>query len=273
MSVNALRLDPAFRAELRKRPTHEPERRSHVLLFVIPAYNEAENVPFLFADLERCDELLAPGSRVIVVDDGSQDDTAAIVSAYRGTLPVELVKLEQNSGPGAAFRAGFSSALETAPDDALVVTLEADTTGDLDALPRMLHRAVDGADVVLADWTMQNVSRRRRFLSAAAGFVVRHALGVDARTVSSFFRVYRANTLRAAFDAHGDKLIRESGFACKAELLAKLASMGSRIVEEPVALDWSRRRGESKMPVVKTALAYWRMLFRQRVAAKGSVGT
>ena len=61
-------------------------------------------------------------------------------------------------------------------------------------------------------------------------------------------------------------LIRERGFACKAEILAKLASMRVRIVEEPVALDWSRREGESKMPVGKTMLAYWRMLFRQRGA-------
>ena len=137
----------------------------------------------------------------------------------------------------------------------------------------MLERAEGGADVVLADWTMQNVSAKRRLLSAGAGYVVRHAIGVEARTVSSFFRVYRASTLRAAFSTYGDKLIREPGFACKAELLAKLASMGSSIVEEPVDLDWSRRRGKSKMPLFKTTVAYWRMLFRQRLAARESVGT
>jgi dolichol-phosphate mannosyltransferase len=95
---------------------------------------------------------------------------------------------------------------------------------------------------------------------------VRHALGINATTVSSFFRVYRASTLRAAFARHGQHLIREPGFACKAEILAKLASMGARIVEEPVALDWSRRNGESKMPVLKTMVAYWRMLFREHSA-------
>jgi hypothetical protein len=42
--------------------------------------------------------------------------------------------------------------------------------------------------------------------------------------------------------------------------------MGARIVEEPVALDWSRRNGESKMPVLKTMIAYWRMLFREHGA-------
>jgi dolichol-phosphate mannosyltransferase len=97
---------------------------------------------------------------------------------------------------------------------------------------------------------------------------VRKALGIDAKTVSSFFRVYRVSVLRAAFERYGDNLIREPGFACKAEILAKMAGMGARIVEEPVALDWSRRAGESKMPVMKTMVAYWRMLFREHGNSK-----
>jgi hypothetical protein len=43
--------------------------------------------------------------------------------------------------------------------------------------------------------------------------------------------------------------------------------MNARIVEVPVSLDWSKRNGESKMPVFKTMLAYWRMLFRAREGA------
>jgi dolichol-phosphate mannosyltransferase len=172
----------------------------------------------------------------------------------------------RNQGPGAAFRAGFDSALETCSDDALIVTLEADTTNDLDALPMMLERAQEGADLVLASWVMVNVSRVRRMLSEGSGFFVRNALGVEATTVSSFFRVYRAGALRAAFDAHGPALIRERGFACKAEILAKMVALGARIDEVPVGLDSSRRDGKSNMPIVKTTLTYWRMCARQRLA-------
>ena len=177
------------------------------------------------------------------------------------------MRLEVNQGPGAAFRTGFDAALEHAEPDALIVTLEADTTSDLGALPQMLDEVHRGADVVLADWQMVGVSAHRRLLSAGAGWVVRKGLGLEATTVSSFFRVYRASTLREASRRYGEHLIRERGFACKAELLAKLASMGARIVEVPVSLDWSRRNGESKMPVFKTMLAYWRMLFRERSGA------
>lgn len=249
------------------------------LLFVIPAFNEEENLPTLFADLARATDLLGYGSRIFIVDDGSVDETPALVRGYMGPLPVELVRLEVNQGPGAAFRSGFRSALKCAGPDALVVTLEADATSDVEALPAMLAEIERGADVVLADWRMIGVSAHRRLLSAAAGWVVRKGLGLDATTVSSFFRVYRASVLKDASGRYGERLIRERGFACKAELLGKLASMNARIVEVPVSLDWTRRNGESKMPVLKTMLAYWRMLFRARsastelpAASEGAVG-
>ena len=172
----------------------------------------------------------------------------------------------ENQGPGAAFRAGFDAALAQCSDDALIVTLESDTTSDLDALPLMVERAEAGADLVLASWVMQGVSRRRRFLSAAAGWVIRHTLGLQATTVSSFFRVYRASVLRAGVEKYGEKLVQEAGFACKAELLAKLSALGATVEEVEVDLDWTRRAGKSKMPVLKTILGYWRMIARLRSA-------
>lgn len=232
--------------------------------FVVPAYNEEANILRLLDDFASRFDQLPVESKVIVVDDGSDDSTRELVSEYTGPIRVELVALPRNQGPGAAFRAGFAAALANCSDDGYIVTLEADTTSDLDALPEMFARVDAGADLVLAHWRMIDVSRRRRLLSASAGYVVRRGLGLDAATVSSFYRVYRASILRAASERYGDHLIQESGFACKAELLAKLTSMGAHVDEVTVDLDWSRRNGESKMPVARTMLAYWRMMFRQR---------
>lgn len=238
-------------------------------LFVVPAYNEEQNVPRLLEDLESRPSLFPPLSRLIVVDDGSEDGTVELLEAYAGPVELELVKLGRNQGPGAAFRAGFAAALADCTADALVVTLEADTTSDLDALPQMLERAAAGAELVLASvhggGEMTNVNPARRILSAGACFTVRHALGIEARTVSSFFRVYRASLLRAALARYGERLIQERGFACKAELLAKLTQLGARIEEVPVDLDGSRRNGESKMRVLPTMLGYWRLVARQRI--------
>src|SRR5690242_20799597 len=107
-------------------------------LLVIPAYNEEQNLPRLFADLERRPSLYTPGSRIFIVDDGSHDGTANVVAGYRGSLPVELVRMGKNGGPGAAFARGFGEALSAHPGEAFVITLEADNTSDLDVLDPML---------------------------------------------------------------------------------------------------------------------------------------
>src|SRR6185295_12715668 len=150
-----------------------------ILVFVVPVYNEAENVPRLLADFESRRELFRAGGRLILVDDGSTDGTSELLRAQEDALPLELVQLGHNQGPGAAFRAGFAAALDGATDDTLIVTLEGDTTSDLDSLAPMLERIAAGADLVLADWQMVDVGRVRRALSYAAGVVVRRGLGLN----------------------------------------------------------------------------------------------
>jgi acyl-CoA thioesterase FadM len=153
------------------------------LLFVIPAFNEEQNLPSLFADLAQTTDLLGTGSRIFIVDDGSDDATSSLVESYPGPLPVELVRLEVNQGPGAAFRSGFSSALSCAGPDALIVTLEADTTGDLGALPQMLDEVRHGADVVLAE-TSARFRGSARFDDELAISVEVEALGTTSMVVT-----------------------------------------------------------------------------------------
>jgi len=118
-----------------------------------------------------------------------------------------------------------------------------------------------GSVIAMNNYTNRVPRDGTTVLIGTGQLLVRLLLGLDARTVSSFFRVYRASVLREASRRYGDKLITETGFACKAELLAKIASLGTRIEEVPVDLDGSRRVGESKMSIGPTLAGYWR-LFR-----------
>jgi dolichol-phosphate mannosyltransferase len=240
-------------------------------VFVIPAYNEEGNLPRLLGDLEDRPALWR-GGHVIIVDDGSSDATAALAAAYDGPVPVILHRQIRNQGAGRAFDKGFRLALELCGDQDHIITMESDTTSDLDAVEHMLAVAHAGTDVVLAshhgEGQLLNVSAHRRLLSRAAAYAIRRGAGLDARTVSSFFRVYRAAALRNGYAAHGDRFIRESGFACKAEILVKLVGAGCSVREVPVSLDWSRRDGESKMRVLPTIGGYARMMARQ-VATRG----
>src|SRR5579875_3585439 len=100
-----------------------------MIRFVIPAYNERENIPRLMADLgPRATEL---GARIIFVDDGSTDGTAEAIDAHRDGLHLAIVRHKVKRGLGTSINSGLRAALGEAHDDDAIVTLEADNTSDL----------------------------------------------------------------------------------------------------------------------------------------------
>ena len=146
-----------------------------------------------------------------------------------------------------------------------MITLEADTTSDLDALPRMLA-ARDRAARRRARRLEDGQRRRRTGGSAASrpGYVVRQALGVDAHTVSSFFRVYRASVLRAALRALRRQADPRAGLRLQGgDPRQAWRGMGARIVEVPVdaRLD-AGGSARARCRSGRRCVAYWRMLVR-----------
>src|SRR5438067_5978879 len=99
-----------------------------MIRFVIPAYNEAENIPRLMADLApRAREL---GARIIFVDDGSSDGTYEAIMEHRQDLHLAVVRHPVNRGLGTAINSGLRAALGEATDNDAIVTLESDNTSD-----------------------------------------------------------------------------------------------------------------------------------------------
>lgn len=235
-----------------------------MIRFVIPAYNERDNIPNLMADLTpRAAEL---GARIIFVDDGSTDGTAEAIEEHRDGLHLAIVRHKVNRGLGTSINSGLRAALGEAEDDDAIVTLEADNTSDLDDLPQMLERFSEGNDVVLASvyapgGRIVGVAPWRLVASRGVSNVFRYAGGLkDVHTLSSLYRVYRAGTLRKAAETYGYLLVREPGFAANVELLLKLYNAGARVAEVPTVNDWSRRLGTSKMNLRPTVMAYGRLM-------------
>jgi|HubBroStandDraft_3_1064219.scaffolds.fasta_scaffold13574_3 dolichol-phosphate mannosyltransferase len=235
-----------------------------MIRFVIPAYNERENIPNLLADLGPVARDL--GARVIFVDDGSTDGTAEAIEAHSDSVHLAIVRHEVNRGLGTAINSGLRAALGESQDGDAIVTLEADNTSDLSDLPRMLERFHEGADVVLASvyapgGRILGVAPWRLAASKSVSNVFRYTGGLrDIHTLSSLYRVYRAGTLRRAAETYGYLLVREPGFAANVELLLKLYNAGANVAEVPTVNDWSRRLGTSKMNLKPTMLAYGRLM-------------
>lgn len=235
-----------------------------MIRFVIPAYNEAENVPRLLADLAPVARNL--GARVIFVDDGSTDGTAEVIREHARDLHYAIVTHTVNRGLGTAINTGIRAALGESSDDDAIVTLEADTTSDLSDLPAMMEQFEAGADIVLASvyapgGEIIGVAGWRLAASKSVSNTFRYLGGLrQIHTLSSLYRVYRAGTLRRAADTYGYLLVREPGFAANVELLLKLYNAGATVTEVPTINDWRTRKGVSKMQLKPTVIAYGRLM-------------
>ena len=119
--------------------------RDTLLSCVIPARNEARALPHV---IERIAEVIGgSGQRfeVVVVDDGSTDDTVSVVSALQSRWPVVVVQLSRNFGKEAALMAGLAHARGDA-----VVMLDADGQHPVDLVLSMLEHWRQGAEQVVA---------------------------------------------------------------------------------------------------------------------------
>jgi dolichol-phosphate mannosyltransferase len=234
------------------------------LTVVLPAYNEAENLPAL---LERIGSVFADpccsDPLLIVVDDGSTDDTAAIVQAFSAAHPVELIRHERNRGLGRTLRTGL---LEASARDGIVVTMDADDSHDPAIIPTLVRAIEAGNDVVIASrfqpgGGMVGLPAHRRLLSIAAsrvmGVVFPHA---RVRDYSTGLRAYRSSLLRTLVDTYGTEFVSQSGFAAMVEVLLKARAAGATIDEVPFVLRYDRKRGQSKMNLGKTILGYLRLM-------------
>ncbi len=244
-----------------------------MLTFVIPALNEEQNLPHLFSSIERASRAIGEEYRIVLVNDGSTDGTVALVEQSARALPIVVLSQERNKGVGPAFDLGFRHIASTVGKKDLIVTMEADNTSDL-AILRELVLLVEKeeCDVALASCyatggAVVGASLIRRILSSLGNGVLRLAFPIRIRTWSSFYRVYRGETLKRCYEVYGDNLFEEPGFACVVELLVKMRAIGLTFKEVPMVLRPQKRIGSSKMKIVRNILAYLRIVYRYRIGA------
>ncbi len=237
------------------------------LVFVVPAYNEEANITQLLERTREAAERVGSHRyKIIVVDDGSTDETSAILQNHARHLPLEIVRHSGNLGVGRAFLHGFQKALELCQDSDVIVTMEADNTSDLGILPQLVGNAQNGSDLALASCyarggRVEGSNWWRHLLSGAANAMLRVFCPIrGVRTYSSFYRAYRAGLLRRAMQRYGERLIEERGFACMLEVLMKLQALEPRITEVPMVLRCQMRKGQSKMKTFRTIVAYFRLM-------------
>jgi glycosyltransferase involved in cell wall biosynthesis len=187
-----------------------------VIVAIIPAHDESPRIAAVTHGA-------ATHLPVLVVDDGSTDDTAAVAQAAGATI----LPLRPNQGKGAALRAGFRWALDHGFYAAL--TLDADGQHDPAEIPAFLEaRARTGAELVIGRRDLRRMPPIRRLSNLVGGLAVSWAVGRSIPDNQSGYRLV-GHRLMEAMVASG-----ESGFEFEVEMIARAVGAGWAIEWIPI---------------------------------------
>ena len=196
-----------------------------LLSVVMPAYNEQETIE------EMIRRVLAVPIRteLIVVDDGSKDQTREILSRLAKELPIKVILQPQNGGKGSALRRGFA---EVSGD--LVIIQDADLEYSPEEFPELIELIVQGrADVVYGS----------RFLGRHRVFMFSHYVG---NVIVTFFTNVLYNTMLSDMETCYKVMrtevlrsftLKSNGFGIEPEITAKIFKRGYRVYEVPITYD------------------------------------
>ncbi len=211
-------------------------------LVCIPTYLEVENIEDALTRVRTC----APTVDVLVIDDTSPDGTADLAEKVGRELgQIDVLRRPHKKGLGEAYRAGFAVGIERGYD--VLVQMDADLSHDARALPSLLARVEEGADLSIGSRYIPGGSVphwpwHRRALSRWGNWYSGFMLACGVRDMTSGYRAYRRETLEAV-DYAGTRAV---GYGFQIELAYRVSRWGGKVAETPITFT-DRERGHSKM--------------------------
>ncbi|MFC1430435.1 glycosyltransferase family 2 protein [Streptacidiphilus sp. N1-3] len=220
---------------------------------VVPAHNEARNIPWVFEQIPRCVD------EVILVDGDSSDATLRMAAHC---LPTVRSVPQRGPGKGSALRTGFGAATGE-----YVVMLDADGSMWPGEIPHYLHFLDNGYDFVkgsrfVAGGGSLDLTRIRSLGNRALLTVVNRLYDTMLTDLCYGYCAFRRSFL--------DELdLRSTGFEIEAEMVAHALRSGLRIAEVP-SLELPRRNGRSHLHAVADGRRVLRTLLAERPGARSA---
>lgn len=234
----------------------------------LPAYNEGLVLAQLLKSIEPLSALWGGRLEVIVINDGSTDNTADLLEEYRRKNPyLQYITHPKNQGLGGAMRTLLTHVGSHYSESDILVTLDADNTHRPDLIPYLVNKLQqEKLDLVIASRFVHGgkeigLPLYRKVCSRGAGIFFKIFFPIrNVRDYSCGFRAYRIGYLQWAMALYRGEIITSTGFECMAEVLAKFSKIGLKVDEHPLELHYELKRGGSKMNILKTIRGYFHLL-------------
>lgn len=237
-----------------------------MVTLLVPAYNEALKIMSSLTEMYAY--MLGLTDRysfeLLVVDDGSTDETAAIVEAFASSRPeVRLLRQPVNMRLGQALRDGFAASLGD-----IVVVFDSDLSYSVDHIGRMLetmerdHVAIVVASPYMKGGKTSAIPWKRAQMSKQINRVLAATSQYDVKTVTGMVRAYNGAFIRGLS-------LKSMGPEINTEILYKAQIMRVRVGEIPAHLDWSdqaermaKRKVSLKVTTTSKLLVFASFLYR-----------
>ncbi len=210
------------------------ERR---VLIIIPAYNEEDKIGLLLKRISK----LFPLTKVLVVDDGSTDNTHLIVK----DAGVNLISQPTNLGKGMALKKGFEFAIDKGYH--AVITMDSDLQHNPSEIPKFLSAFTEGADLIIGTRhpSLKEMPFVRFLVNHTTSLVASLLSGIRVRDSQSGYRLLSSDLLR--------KLdIETYRFQTETEIIIKAARLGYRVKEIPVETLYPDKTRSHINPIIDT---------------------
>jgi glycosyltransferase involved in cell wall biosynthesis len=224
---------------------------------VLPAYNEEAVIAQTINQCVDVLSVIAPDYEIVVVDDGSRDQTGAIVDALSATNQrIRVIHNTPNRGYGGALIAGFDAAAK-----ALTFFMDSDGQFDIEDLATLLAQREQGYHAVLGYRRKRQDGWTRKVNAWGWNLLVSVLFGLRVRDVDCAFKLYDTELVRIC-DVHSE------GAMVNTEMLVKLSRLGIPFVQVPVH-HYPRLHGSATGANPAVIFRAFRELLRLRASIRG----
>ena len=216
-----------------------------MLYICIPSHNEAPTIGLLLWRIRKVFQDYSREYEIIVYDDASTDETAAVLAPYHKVLPLTVIRGERHEGYAVAVDALFRAAAQRTryPRRDAAVLMQADFTDQPEHLPELVKRFEGGADVVVAESTsLRSAPAPVRHLAAWARRASHLWLVSAQLTVPGIadpfgtFRLFRITVIRDLLRSAGEARVTSGPVrVANLELLRRSAALARRV--EAIAVE------------------------------------